>query len=358
MLQTNNIVYNIILPQQSIESDFWTSNFCNGPGSPGAWHYHGLEKISVVPFNTPFADGPIYTMLMSNQKCISSSADFFASMSHEMVESLTDPFPVDISIIPPHVQIETQNEIADICGLGQPAANAGTPPAFVDVSGNSPNQGVNLSSYWSNAQQKCVSFTDRTMPSFSNSGISLSNFGSQLTLVINGSGFGTTNNGTGLLTVNDNTDGWQAGNTIDQNSIQFNGISWSPTQISAMGLAGLSSFQVTTAGTNFTIWVCNPNSLNCHSASVSLPSPPPPCPGIEVRNAAGQCVCPWTTTQNASGTCVCPAGFTWVPSFGCFNPTAGNGFGSPQCPANCKYGCNLQTKSCNTSPLPTPFGQN
>jgi hypothetical protein len=43
ILRQNNVIYNVILPPSAIESDFWSSNFCSGPGSPAAWHYNGLE---------------------------------------------------------------------------------------------------------------------------------------------------------------------------------------------------------------------------------------------------------------------------------------------------------------------------
>jgi hypothetical protein len=300
-----------------------------------------------------FRGGPVYTITQTNPKCIGSGPSFyFALLTHEMVESLTDPFPVDISIIPPHIQVATENEIADKCENGTGLPNAGTPAAFVDASGNSPiSGGVNLSNYWSNAQQTCLSFTDKTMPAFTNASVNLTNLGPQLNLGIKGSGFGTTSNGVGMLTLNDNTDSWQAGNLINQNSIQFSGITWLPTQITAFGLAGLSSSSVTSVGASLTVWVCNPNSLNCQSASV-----PPPCFGLEVRNSAGVCSCPIGTTQTASGACECGAGFVWDGLIGACLSTLSNN-GPSLCPAVCKFGCDLQTKVCNALPPRNVEGQ-
>lgn len=360
-LQNPVALYNIILPESSLENDFWLAGFC-GSGAvsaASAWHYHGLPDISLVnpTYLTPFSGAPIYTIVMTSPMCFTGQEPgaFFENLTHEMVEAITDPFPLNISIIPPHATAPFNGEIADACEKGQPVPNSGPIQAFTDGSGNSPNQPVAVASHWSNAQQTCLGFADSTMPSFTSSGINLTNFGPQLSLQINGSGFGSTSNGVGMLTLNDNTDFWQAGNLIDQNSIQFAGLTFLPTSITALGLAGLGSFQVTAAGASLTIWVCNPNSLHCLSAGLVTPIPPLPCPGIEARNSAGVCTCPQGTTQNRAGVCMCPAGFTWVPSFGCYDPTAPNGLGPAPCPANCKYGCNIRTKICNALPPPNPF---
>ena len=152
----NSTIYNIILPQSSIESDYFSTNFCGGPGTPAGWHYHGLEKISVIPWNLPFADGPIYSIINTNPQCLGTSspvANFFREITHEIVESLTDPYPVDISIIPPHIQVAAENEIADLC---QNTSNS-TVTAFTGGGLNQlfqPIQGV--STYWSNAGQQCL----------------------------------------------------------------------------------------------------------------------------------------------------------------------------------------------------------
>jgi hypothetical protein len=272
-LQQNNIIYNVILPQGSLESDFWSANFCSGPGSKAAWHYHGLQKISIIPANLPFADGPVYTILQTNPKCLSSTADFFRLLTHEVVESLTDPFPIDISIIPPHVQVSTENEIADICEPGASATNSGAPPAFMDQNGNSPNQAADLTTYWSNAKQSCVSFTDSTLPAIS--GLTLLNFGQNLFLLLSGTGFGTWANTPGLLTLNDNTDGWQAGNAIDQNAIQFSTTAWATNQVLELGLTNLASNPVSPVGASLTVWVCNQQTLRCASSTASAPANSP-----------------------------------------------------------------------------------
>ena len=207
---------------------------------------------------------------MTSPKCLQNTADFFASLTHEIVEALTDPSPVDISIIPPHIDVLTgENEIADVCEPPASSPTAG-PPAFTNQSGQSPNQGgVNLATYFSNAKQVCLNFSDNTAPSISN--VTVLNSGQDLFLNILGSGFGTFTGGIGLVTVDDNTDSWQAGNAIDQNAIQFATFVWTPTQILAFGLTNLGSFHVTQANASLTIWVCDQNSLNCGVTPASTP---------------------------------------------------------------------------------------
>lgn len=272
VLQASNMVYNVILPQSSIESDLFSSNFCNGPGANVAWHYHGLEKLSVIPWNVPFSDGPIYTIVQTNPSCVSPSS-FFAALTHEMVEALTDPYPLDISIIPPHINIATENEIGDFCEPGKPNPNSGWPFVFTDPSGNSPlSPGVQVTTYWSNARQTCLNFSDATQPSISSAGIQLANFGLNLFLNIPGSGFGSSTPATSPLTINDNTDSWQAGNSIDQNAIHFSMLASTNSQVTVMGMTGLSGFPVTSADASLTIWTCNPNSFKCISAPFTTPA--------------------------------------------------------------------------------------
>jgi len=134
------VVYNIILPQYAKESDFWTANMCNGPGSPIAWHYHGLE-------HNLFGGDPPFTIVMANPQCLNTAglSGLFENLTHEMVEAATDPNPFDLSIIPPRFSASMEDEIAD------PLFNCS--PASFPVSSTF----VMVSSYWSNAQQKCVS---------------------------------------------------------------------------------------------------------------------------------------------------------------------------------------------------------
>ena len=93
----------------------------------------------------------------------------FESLTHEMIEAITDPFPLNISIIPPHASAPFTGEIADLCEAGQTVPNAGPIQAFTNAVGVGPSQPVAVASHWSNAQQTCLGFADNTMPSFSSS---------------------------------------------------------------------------------------------------------------------------------------------------------------------------------------------
>lgn len=284
-LQNSLVVYNIILPQSSLESDAWTNQFCSGPGSPGAWHYHGLQKVSIIPPNlVPFNDGPIYTIVMTNPKCFlgAGAGAVFDSLFHEMVEALTDPFPIDISIIPPHARVTFTGEIADI-GICE---NAGPQLAFTDVNMKTPNhQPVAVATYWSNAQQRCVSFTDITQPVISN--VAVSNWGSQTVFGISGSGFGSMpsqislpNSALPYVEVKNNTQTWEAGNTINGDPIPLFIPSWFGTQVNNIGFGGNAN---NVPGAALTVWLCNPNSLKCDSHGTTS-APGPYNPRLQVRN--------------------------------------------------------------------------
>lgn len=135
------VILNVILPSSSIESDAFSSNFCAGPGSVAAWHYHGLQN------NVPaFGGDPIYTIVLANPSCLASPdlSGLFEVLTHEMVEAATDPYPIDISIFPLHFGLSTETEIADFC--------EDSPTSFPG-----PNALVMVSTYWSNSQQKCIS---------------------------------------------------------------------------------------------------------------------------------------------------------------------------------------------------------
>lgn len=351
-LQNPLVIYNVILPQSSLENDLSGHGFCSAGNSAAAWHYHGLPDFSAIPWYVPFSDGPVYTIVMSNPQCFTGaeSGAFFENLTHEMVEALTDPFPIDISITPPHARVTFGGEIADICERGQTAPHAGPILAFANSASVTPNLvPVSVASHWSNAQQNCLGFSDQTMPSISNASTMLTNFGADMQLDITGSGFDPFASFTPLVTINDNTDGWQAGNVIDGNSIGIGNLTGvSQGEIKGQGLTNLGSFTVTQNNASLTVWVCNPSSLNCTSANVV--TPPPPCPygsspapsgggcyvpvctnGFVNSGAAGSCVCfPPKQVQAATGYCVepsCPAGYHYDPATGsCLEPSCPSGY--------------------------------
>jgi hypothetical protein len=277
VLRASNVVYNVILPPNSIENDSWTLglvNFCSGPGSIAAWHYHGLEDNAPPPFGGgPFSGTPIYTMSMSNPACGGNSG-LTVSLFHEMVEAATDPFPIDISIIPPHINVSTENEIGDLC-------EGHDVPTFTDTASHTPlSLGASVPSYWSNARKQCVSFADVTEPTIQN--VIVNNWGSQTALAIAGSGFGmmppppAINLPSASLTyVTLGGAGWEAGNLINSDSFSLVIPAWADNAVSNIAFA---KTQVpapnTVPGAPLSVWVCNPNSLNCaNSGAASAPGP-------------------------------------------------------------------------------------
>lgn len=277
VLRQANMVYNVILPASSMESDFFSQNFCTGAGSPAAWHYHGLED-SFPAFNGP----PIYTIVLTNPRCGSNA--LFASLFHEMAESLTDPFPIDISIIPPHINLSTENEVADIC------ENAPPVPIFTDSTGKTPlSTPISIPTYWSNRNQSCTSFTDATVPAISNVSDNVSyGLGGKIVkddLSLSGTGFGSMPSQISLpdaalpyLTAQSGGN-WEAGNTINLDSMSITTDAWSGNSASAAigapqanGQYGLPPGAVP-AG-SVTAWLCNPDSLRCASQSEAVPQSP------------------------------------------------------------------------------------
>jgi hypothetical protein len=266
ILRQSSVIYNVILPPSSVESDFFTSNFCTGPGSNVGWHYHGLEDS----FPNFFGGPPFYTIVMSNPICGGNSM-LVSTLTHEMVEATTDPSPIDISIIPPHINLSMENEIADV------ADDKGCPgvPIFVDASNQTPLfTQVSVTPYWSNAMQKCVSFTDNTIPSITN--LTITSWGSQTQLQASGSGFGAMPGQVSLpspslpyIEVVDRAHGWAAGDAINGDTVQINIPNWSNAQVNQLAFV-LNGTEVNNVpGASLLAWVCNPTSLKCSSTTTT-----------------------------------------------------------------------------------------
>jgi hypothetical protein len=211
--------------------------------------------------------------VLSNPAC-GGNAGVFDSLFHEMVEAATDPSPIDISIIPPHISVATENEIADVCedqSVSIFVDSHGTTPLFVPIV---------IASYWSNAQQRCVSFTDRTLPSIT--GATVSNWGSQTTLSVSGNGFGNMPGKPALpssslpyLEIKDSVQRWEAGNTINSDTVRVSIPAWSDTQVSHASFVVPPGTMINNAPEEpLTLWLCNPDSLRCVSlATTSAPGP-------------------------------------------------------------------------------------
>lgn len=264
ILQQNNVIYNIIFPQSSLETDI-TQTVCNGPGSATAWHFHGTFSLL-----GPFTGQPFWTIIQTNPACVSNPDPQFVlqSLLHEDVETLTNPEPVNV--LPPRVDVES--EIADIC---QDRGNQ-TTAIFVDQSGNSVlDHPVVVPDFWSNSRQACVSFTDSTQPQISS--ISFTDWGAQSSFTVSGSGFGTlpTSSGSPYIKVRKTVGNeWEVGNTIngDTVSVHISSSNWTNTRLSNAGFNG-TGFNNTPA-TPVAVTVCNPESLKCTALGSTTPPGP------------------------------------------------------------------------------------
>ena len=177
------MIYNIILPSSSLESDFFgNSTLCSG-STATAWHFHqtpssaealaglGVALLGAYTGGIPGAlaailgglatyqglqGPPIYTIESANPKCGSLVNNLF----HEMVEAATDPFP------PPNVVLSGTGEIADLCATAPPSTPFVPPPSSVfPTFGSFARATVSVPQYWSNSGQRCVGFSDTTVPS-------------------------------------------------------------------------------------------------------------------------------------------------------------------------------------------------
>ncbi len=107
------VVYNIILPTGSLESDFFGAHtLCDGGAT--AWHFHqspysteaqivlgvgllsrgtGSGSDALATFLAALAlvegGGPVFTIVSADPKC----GNFVQNLVHEMVEAASDPFP-------------------------------------------------------------------------------------------------------------------------------------------------------------------------------------------------------------------------------------------------------------------------
>jgi hypothetical protein len=336
-----NVIYNIILPAYAFEQDLLGNRtFCNG-GHPVSWHFHdtpydpavtaaiaGSSLLSIpdmailLGLLVGLHNGPVWTITMTSPSC----GSFTTNLLHEMVEATTDPFP------PLSVVTSGNGEIVDQCestfpgsGTINPAAGASTHPFVVPASIGSPPPGggsvafatpsiIAVPAFWSNLWQTCeLGFGDLTVPGspivkiVSGQGGTLS-----MTIAASSGSFGflppsfPAGNTVTLpyIGLQDLTQGWQAGNSLDSNFITLN-ISWpSPTgpppqTIAVTGVGHPGTDFTMKSGDQLAVWVCNPQSGNCAATSGSAISAPagPYLPNLAVALAVfqSQVIAPYVT---------------------------------------------------------------
>jgi len=251
--QGANIIYNIILPPQSLESDLGGAmTFCTGT-NPVSWHYHGAPLF--------WQGTPIYTIVSAASAC----GSFTNNLVHEMIEAASDPFP------PFSVVTTGTGEIADLCT----SAPTTSPFAVPETAGFIPT--ISVPAFWSNAGQKCViGFSDTTRPAIS-SPISVTGDGLTMAFAITGSGFGLLPPSIGspisgdlpYLAIRNQTEGWEAGDALNSDSLGLNVNAWG-SQITINGFSVTSGFLIK-PNDALTISACNPASGLCASAAATTP---------------------------------------------------------------------------------------
>lgn len=304
--QGSQVVYNVLLPggmpTGSIESDFFGADkFCAG-GPAVAWHFHqtpysaqavlgigagllgaatgGVQGalLALLGALGALQGGPLYTIVSADSRC----GSFSHNLLHEMVEAASDPFP------PPSVILNGGGgEVVDICDMmkGVLPSHPFVPPvvpitnvSFPTSSGFTNAITIVVPQYWSNYGQTCLTgFTNTQTPVLPKANITMTGNGAAATFTLTGSGFGTlppplnvpTSAALPYIAVQDTTQGWQIGNSLNTDLVTLNTASWS-NAIVINGFNFTSGNLIMKSNDNLTFWVCNPASGNCTSTDKSL----------------------------------------------------------------------------------------
>jgi hypothetical protein len=286
--QGNDVIYNIVLPQFSVERDAIAQLLgvpADCAGGAVSWHFHGTPyslgavlggllgglvgasvgdpvtgAIAGFLFALSQQGGPLYTIESTSSTC----GNFTSNLMHEMVEAASDPEP-PISVI----TSGGNGEIDDNC-----SNSTGTTP-FVPVdSALSPNGFLSISApqYQLNSTLSCsIGFNDTTVPTIS--GVSMSGSFPEATITISGSGFGSLPGSFSLpsggllpyLGFQDTDEGWQAGNSLNADPVLMTVTSWSDTSVTINGFSPPNGTIGMAVGDNVEVWACNPASGNCSS---------------------------------------------------------------------------------------------
>jgi hypothetical protein len=322
--QGDSVIYNILLPAGSIESDFaGARKMCTG-SNPVAWHFHqtpysfnGVAALIAAGFDLVLtggvdgglsgllailggvSGGPVYTIESADPSC----GNVLNSLTHEMVEASSDPFALVDAIF------NTNNEIADLCASASslaPFVPDALNPANAIALGNPPNtfalpSVIMLPRYWSNAQQRCIGgdLTNLPLGPGQNGALTAtqSGEGALMQIQVQGVGFGTLPAGFSLpltnnspyVAVQNNSEKWQAGNILNDDPFQVNVASWTDTQVLLNGFYSSPAFGNLPLKPNdsLSVWVCNPSSGNCGSGDLVYTGSGTPQLNLFVFNADG-----------------------------------------------------------------------
>ena len=301
VVQSDNTIYNIMLPQGVTESDSFgnalgfSSPECVGGGAT-AWHFHGTPysvgeflggllggiigayagdpaEGALVGFLIALSQqgGPYYTISSASSMPL-NCGNFPHNVLHEMVEATSDPSPGLFVLMNPMT-----SEIVDICDNMGATDSASWDPTSLPT-GVTLTPGGFLASqvpqYWSNGMQTCLKgFGDTTQPNVQTVAVSGSFPATSLT--ITGSGFGAapslvsfsipTSANLPYFGVQDTTasPAWQAGNSLNSNAVGVTVTSWADNSVTVSGFSAPDSSTVMQASDNIVAWVCNPSSGLC-----------------------------------------------------------------------------------------------
>jgi hypothetical protein len=308
--QGDSVVYNIIMPQGTTESDSLAELFgiapaqCSGGGSAGGWHFHGspysvssdiggflggalggligwaLDPVLEIPgigagavagflMAMSLEGSPFWTITSAAPSC----GNLTDAVFHEMVETATDSTP------PLSVLVSGgSDEIVDICDDMFAGASPSWVPMPIGVT-LMPNMfaSMQVPQYWTNAGQYCqVGFSVTTTPSSPT--VSMSGSFPAATLTLNGTGFGTapgafavpTSVNMPYLGVQDTSQNWQAGNSLNADPIALTVTSWADNAITIGGFSPPSGSNVAMQnGDSLVVWICNAASGYCNSSAVT-----------------------------------------------------------------------------------------
>ena len=306
----SQVVYNIILPAGSLESDLFGSHTLCSP-SPLAWHFHqtpytdegilgiSLELLAVATGGVEggleallgavvlLDGGPVYTITSADPACGSLPKELL----HEMVEAASDPFP------PLSVITSGSGEIADVADdqkcpastpFATPAPIQGLPASlnFPSFDNFTSAGTIQVQQYWSNAKQQCVAGSNSTMPKVLK--IGTTGNGVTLSLTITGTGFGTlapTSSAVPYIAIQNETQRWQAGNSLNSDVVTLNISSWAGTAISVNGFNFTRGNLVLKPKDKLSVWVCNPSSGICGAGATTLAESGAPQLKVDVFNA-------------------------------------------------------------------------
>ncbi len=243
-LNNGNTILNVFLPPQTINT-----GFCNVVNGAHATAEHDKWGVPVTVNPTISACNASFNILING-------------LSHEMVESATDPVPASPT------GFKTFNvEIGDLC------ENTHVPFLFSD-----------LTKYWSNGANSCVNGVGTTTPAISST--TVCGTGKHMRIALMGSFEGTPWDLSGAVfgdqtlylqaAVSHGTSHWSAGNIdgMPTDSVVLSNINWRQDSISIGGFgAGYGNAMVVAPGDTVTLKVFSVATGLSATGSVTAPGP-------------------------------------------------------------------------------------